>query len=113
MFIAEAYVERTYRFDSETNQFVDCAPYLENPCGTDYCVIMRDLKTLRGVRNRVLKMRWPKDVVEIRIYSVTNLYDRETYNLQRIEVSKGNKTSIQKLREERKEWGKVLCQHLN
>lgn len=113
MFIAEAYIERTYRFDKETNQFEKCEPYLENPCGTDYCMIMRDLKTLRGARNRVLKACWPKDVVEIRIYSVTNIYDRETYNLQRIEVRKGRKTSIQKLREKRKEGGKVLCQHLN
>ena len=111
MFVAEAYIERTDRFDKETNQFVKCEPYLENPCGTEYCVIIHDLKTLRGVRNRLRKFHWNKDIVEIRIYSVSNIFNRETYNLQYIDVRKGRKTSIQKLREERKKWGNAKCQN--
>ena len=109
MFIAEAYIERIDRYDYKTNQFRDSEPYLYNPCGTGYCIFMRDLKTLRGARNRVRKMYWPKDVVEIRIYTATNFFDRETYNLQHIEVRKGRKTSIQKLREKRKEGGKYYA----
>ena len=103
MFVVEAYIERTDRFDSETNQFVECEPYYYNPLGSDYCQIIHDLKTLRGVLNRIRKWRWAEDVVEVRIYSATNVFDRETYNLQYIKPLKGNKTSIQKLTEERKE----------
>lgn len=109
MFVVEAYIERTDRFDDETNQFVECAPYYYNPLGTDYCVVISDLKTLRGVLNRITKWVWPKSVVEIRIYSVRNVFDRETYVLEHIKVLKGNKTSIQRLTEQRKKGEMVKC----
>ena len=109
MFVVEGYVEVTEKFDTDTNKFVACKPHLVNPCGSDYCIIIHDLKTLRGVKNRLLKVRWSDAVVEVRVYSVTNIFDRETYNLQYIKPLKGNKTSTQKLTEERKRLESVKC----
>lgn len=109
MFVVEAYIERTDRFDDETNQFVECAPYYYNPLGSDYCQIIHDLKTLRGVLNRIRKWRWAEGVIEIRIYSVRNVFDRESYVLEHIKVLKGNKTSIQRLTEQRKKGEMVKC----
>ena len=54
---------------------------LYNPCGSDYTVIIRDLKTLKGIKNRIKNYMIPKDVVQIRIYRVSSVTDRETYNL--------------------------------
>ena len=41
-----------------------------NPSGTSYSYIIRDLKTVRGVENRILRGFYsiPNDVVEVRIY---------------------------------------------
>ena len=41
-----------------------------NPCGTGYSYIVRDLKTVRGVENRILRGYYniPHNVVEVRIY---------------------------------------------
>ena len=41
-----------------------------NPCGTSYSYIIRDLKTVKGVENRILRGYYsiPSDVVEVRIY---------------------------------------------
>lgn len=52
-----------------------------NPCGSDYTAIMKDLKTVRGVKNRLLSYSMPKDVVKVDIYSCANVYDRGTYEL--------------------------------
>ena len=110
MFVVEGYVEVTEEFDTNTNKFIPCKPYLVNPCGSDYCIIIHDLKTLRGVKNRMAEWRWSDAFVEVRVYTVTNIFDRETYNLQYIKPLKGNKTSIQKLTEERKRLERVKCQ---
>ena len=59
----------------------NCEENLVSPLGTDYQRIISGLKTLRGVIRRVDGMWWPDKVVEIRIYSYTNLYDVETYKL--------------------------------
>ena len=42
---------------------------LYNPCGTSHTFIIRDLKTLRGVKNRIKKYPINKNTKEIRIYS--------------------------------------------
>lgn len=66
---------------------------LMNPCGTDYSILYDDLKTLRGVINRLKKLapfittqskdaRHGKDIVGLNIYTYTNLYDESTYNLE-------------------------------
>ena len=41
---------------------------LVNPCGTDYTFIVRDLKTIRGVKNRMNRYRWFKGADEVRVY---------------------------------------------
>lgn len=42
---------------------------LYNPCGSSYSYIIRDLKTLRGVKNRIKKYPIDSNTKEIRIYS--------------------------------------------
>ena len=66
MFVVEYYV-------------IDSNNELYNPCGSIHCVIIHDLKTLRGVKNRIAKYPKPANTKEIRIYNVSNLFDRETY----------------------------------
>lgn len=81
-FVVEAYVKSSIKWDEESGTYVNCAPYLYNPLGSEYCVIIHDLKTLRGVKNRIRKFCWSDRVVEIRIYSTTEVLDRETYKLE-------------------------------
>lgn len=40
-------------------------PY--NPCGSDYTAILQDLKTVRGVKNRIKNWQWRKNVIELHI----------------------------------------------
>lgn len=54
---------------------------LYNPCGSDYTTIIRDLKTIKGVKNR-LKGYSREGIKQINIYSVTNIYNRNTYVLK-------------------------------
>ena len=68
-YVVKAMIERTKRFDEEANCFVDVEPYMYNPVGSSYTVIIYDLKTVRGVKNRIKKMFFPKDVVEVHICS--------------------------------------------
>ena len=42
---------------------------LYNPCGSSYSYIIRDLKTLRGVKNRIKKYPIDSNTKEIRIYN--------------------------------------------
>ena len=55
-----------------------------HPCGTDYAMIYDDLKTLRGVLNRMKKWSWKheKEIVGVKIYTYTDLYEDDTYELQ-------------------------------
>ena len=46
---------------------------LYNPCGCDYTRIIRDLKTFRGVKNRIKNWSWPDDTVELYVYSNVNV----------------------------------------
>lgn len=41
---------------------------LYNPCGSDYGIIIHDLKTYRGVINRISKYKWRNNVKRIDIY---------------------------------------------
>ena len=56
-----------------------------NPCGTEYAMTYKDLKTLRGVLNRIKKWypfnKMEKEVVQVRIYNYHNFYDKNTYTL--------------------------------
>lgn len=49
------------------------------PCGMDYNGIINDLKTLRGVLNRVKKWQIKGDITKIEIYRNTsnNMYDND------------------------------------
>ena len=46
---------------------VDKNGRVHNPCGSNYCAIFHDLKTLRGVLNRIRDWKFPKDVIEVRV----------------------------------------------
>ena len=54
------------------------------PCGTENTWLINDLKTLRGVQNRVLKGYIPAGTHKIKISSYTNLYNEDTYTLRDI-----------------------------
>ena len=51
-----------------------------NPCGTDYCYITRDLKTLKGLLKRLEKMQWRKKVEYLNIYTEINSKKKYKYN---------------------------------
>ena len=79
-YVVKAMIERTKRFDEEANCFVDVEPYMYNPVGSTYTVFIKDLKTIRGVKSRIKKMFFPKDVVEVHICSTVcptnSVYDK-------------------------------------
>ena len=49
------------------------------PCGMDYNGIINDLKTLRGVLNRIKKWQIKGDITKIEIYrnAGNNIYDND------------------------------------
>lgn len=49
------------------------------PCGMDYNMIINDLKTLKGVINRIKKWSVRGDITKVEIYRNTsnNIYDNE------------------------------------
>lgn len=52
--------------------------------GNDYCEFYDDLKTLRGVINRLKKLNFdnlPLEVVGLKIYNYKNLDDKNSYEL--------------------------------
>ena len=52
--------------------------------GNVYCEFYDDLKTLRGVINRLKKLNFdklPLKVVGLKIYNYKNLYDKNSYEL--------------------------------
>ena len=51
-----------------------------NPCGMDYNDII-DLKTLRGVLNRIKNWSIPADVVKLEIYTFWDVYNDDSYKL--------------------------------
>jgi phage terminase large subunit-like protein len=51
--------------------------------GSDGKAIIRDLKTLKGVVNRLEKYGWK----EYRIYSFTNFYDDKTFQLLKTKIN--------------------------
>lgn len=54
---------------------------LYHECGTDYTTIIKDLKTLRGVKNRLKNFYIPKNVKKIKIYKSSNIYNKDNYTL--------------------------------
>ena len=63
-----------------------------NPCGMDYNYITKDLKTLRGLKNRMKNWSIPGKVDKIEIYNFTNVYDENTYRLiDNIEIPTSDK----------------------
>lgn len=50
-----------------------------NPCGSDYGIIYRDLKTVKGVYNRIKNSKWRKDVIRVDIYRGHALYDNDSF----------------------------------
>lgn len=51
-----------------------------NPCGVDYNVII-NLKTLKGVLNRIKKWNIPVDVIKLEIYTFWDVYKDNSYKL--------------------------------
>ena len=51
---------------------------LYNPCGIDYTLIVKDLKTLEGVKKRA-ERNLPADVVYYEISKTDNIYCRRNY----------------------------------
>lgn len=51
----------------------------EQPCGMDYNDIIKDLKTLRGVLNRIKKWNVRGNITKIEIYrnNGNNIYDND------------------------------------
>ena len=47
-------------------------PILVNPCGSEYQRFVSDLKTISGVKKRIAGVKWPSDVVELKIYATYN-----------------------------------------
>ena len=57
-----------------------CSPnWIDEPVGGDGRSIDRDLKTLRGVVNR-LKKAWPGK--SFKVFTFTNIYDQKTFRHQ-------------------------------
>lgn len=56
-------------------------PY--NPCGSDYTILYKDLKTLTGVLNRLKRLapfdKMPMEVIGFKIFSYTDIYNRDDY----------------------------------
>lgn len=72
------YFVKIYKKDTKTNE-------VYNPCGNNGSWIINDLKTLKGVKNRILKnnmlMNKNNNYVKFEVYSYTNLYNDSTFNL--------------------------------
>ena len=51
----------------------------EQPCGMDYNDIIKDLKTVKGVVNRIKKWKIRGNITKVEIYRNTsnNIYDNE------------------------------------
>jgi hypothetical protein len=69
------------KWNHELKQYETTEPYLYNPCGTDYSFIFRDLKTLKGVKNRLKKFSLRKDIVKLQIFTYTNIFNDDTFRL--------------------------------
>jgi hypothetical protein len=53
--------------------------WIDEPVGGDGRTIIRDLKTLRGVVNR-MKKSWPRK--SFKVFTFTNFYDQKTFRHQ-------------------------------
>ena len=53
----------------------------ENPCGSNWNHIITDLKTVRGVSNRVKNYPKPNGYSHYEIYRYTNLFNENTFTL--------------------------------
>lgn len=58
-----------------------------NPCGSDYGIIISDLKTLRGVKNRIAKKWWRKNVEFIEIYKIGDTYLNKEQYIDSVDVT--------------------------
>ena len=53
-------------------------------CGSDWAWIINDLTTVRGCIARLKKSSVHRNVKTIKLYSTYNVYDENTYTLQRV-----------------------------
>ena len=53
---------------------------LYHPCGTDYTMLIKGLRTQRGAEQRA-EMYKPDDCMYYELITYTNLYDRATYKV--------------------------------
>lgn len=49
--------------------------------GSEWAHFVSDLKTVRGVKNRVLKGVKPQGAVKFEVYTVGTMYNEKTYRL--------------------------------
>ena len=79
MFFVKCMVAEDQKWNGK--EWEKVGPFLTNPCGSEYSFIIRDLKTLRGVKNRLKNYPIKSNVVQLNIYSCTNVYDEKTFRL--------------------------------
>ena len=70
IFVIKSMISQDFRWNSKTME--KCEPHLVNPCGSDHTMIIRDLKTLRGLLNRVKGLKFSKNTVEVHICTSIN-----------------------------------------
>lgn len=57
---------------------------LITPPGSDYTVVLQDIKTVAGAIKRIKNHLVPADAVKCNIYSVTDIHKRDTYRLRHV-----------------------------
>lgn len=55
------------------------ATHESNKCGSDWTIICRDLKTPKGIANRLKRGVWPKGIWTIFVCTDDNFYAVETH----------------------------------
>lgn len=77
-FLIRAMISSSVQWSNKEDKWVRLdKPIFTSPVGATYQMIISDLKTLSGVKQRVAKCSWPSDVVELRIYKMNGLTDND------------------------------------
>ena len=71
-YLIKRYILSSNKWNESTQCFQKCEDYLYNPCGSSHSNVIADLKTLRGVINRVNKWYIQENVKKIEICNYDN-----------------------------------------
>jgi hypothetical protein len=74
-------VENKYKWNNRKKQIEEVEPYLYPACGSDYAMIISDLKTIRDVLKRISNWHIRKNVKAINIYSSNNILNEDDEKL--------------------------------